>query len=583
VGVIDVDLDKRRVYLSLPYSDENVRLCRSIPGGRWVKAKGGSPGRWSYPLTPMICAEIHGRLADLGADEHSILTKMIRFGAWAPKVRDLSADELNHPSQTERDPWHHQIIGYTLLRRQAATLLAWDMGTGKTKAVVDFIRNAKDVATVLVVCPAAVVAVWANQIAEHAPGVSFYAANRGSVADRSRKAEQFWHRAGRRKAVVIVNYEAAWRTPFSKMIEARKQIDLAVADESHRIGDSRTRSARFMNQVVAPRARRRAALTGTLTGSGVMAVYGQFLFLDPGIFGTSVTKFRSKFCEMGGFQGKQVLGPANVDELNRRIYLIGHRVMKRDVLDLPPVVFDDRYIQIGKEARSAYDSMERDLIAKVKDGVMTAQNAIVKMVRLQQLTSGYAVVEEPSNWQEGEDGLPAIQWEDAARVVDDAKRKALAEYLQDLEPNEPVVVFARFIHDLSEIEAAALSVGRRCFHLSGRGNELADWQASTGGDVLAVQIQAGGVGVDLTRAAYGVYYSLDFSLINFDQSLARLDRHGQTRPVTYTFLLASDTIDPQIRKTLEAKRRASDDMMRMRKASQSEIVQDVIGKLILGG
>jgi SNF2 family DNA or RNA helicase len=61
-----------------------------------------------------------------------------------------------------------------------------------------------------------------------------------------------------------------------------------------------------------------------------------------------------------------------------------------------------------------------------------------------------------------------------------------------------------------------------------------------------VQIESGGVGVDLTRARYALYYSLGFSLGSYEQSLARIHRPGQTRPVEYIHLLAEGTIDEKI-------------------------------------
>ena len=76
-------------------------------------------------------------------------------------------------------------------------------------------------------------------------------------------------------------------------------------------------------------------------------------------------------------------------------------------------------------------------------------------------------------------------------------------------------------------------------------DELKRWQAGEA-PVLAVQIDSGGVGVDLTRARYAIYYSLGFSLGSYEQSLARIHRPGQTRPVEYIHLLAEGTVDEKV-------------------------------------
>ncbi|MBE0656622.1 MAG: DEAD/DEAH box helicase, partial [Bryobacteraceae bacterium] len=103
----------------------------------------------------------------------------------------------------------------------------------------------------------------------------------------------------------------------------------------------------------------------------------------------------------------------------------------------------------------------------------------------------------------------------------------------------------RFHKDLEAVNRVADETGRRSLELSGRADELQLWQAG-GAPVLAVQIDSGGVGVDLTRARYAIYYSLGFSLGSYEQSLARIHRPGQTRPVTYIHLLAEGTVDQKV-------------------------------------
>jgi SNF2 family DNA or RNA helicase len=73
------------------------------------------------------------------------------------------------------------------------------------------------------------------------------------------------------------------------------------------------------------------------------------------------------------------------------------------------------------------------------------------------------------------------------------------------------------------------------------------------GQILGAQIQSGGVGVDLTQARYCIFYSLSFSLGDFQQAIARIHRPGQKGTVFYFYLLASGTIDEQIMQLLERK------------------------------
>ena len=124
--------------------------------------------------------------------------------------------------------------------------------------------------------------------------------------------------------------------------------------------------------------------------------------------------------------------------------------------------------------------------------------------------------------------------------------------LEDLDPRENVVVFCIFRHDLEAIHRAAGKNKRKCFELSGSENTLDDWKR-TEGAVIAVQIQAGSEGIDMTKANHAIYFSIPHSLAMYNQSKARLYRPGQTRPVSFCHLLAEGTIDEALYKSLMKK------------------------------
>jgi SNF2 family DNA or RNA helicase len=86
--------------------------------------------------------------------------------------------------------------------------------------------------------------------------------------------------------------------------------------------------------------------------------------------------------------------------------------------------------------------------------------------------------------------------------------------------------------------------------LSGKRNELRRWQDGEA-QVLAVQIDAGAEGVDLTRARYSIFYSVGYSLGRYDQAKKRTHRPGQMKPVTHIHLVARGTVDVKIMRALE--------------------------------
>jgi SNF2 family DNA or RNA helicase len=252
---------------------------------------------------------------------------------------------------------------------------------------------------------------------------------------------------------------------------------------------------------------------------------------------------------LGGPEKKIVVNYRNQDELAELMDPLIFQVTKRDVLDLPPTLDTFRYFDLDKNEAAAYTQCMNEFVVDVKDGKVNVSNALVRLLKLAQLTGGFVKSDDGRSIDVGE-----------------SKAKVLSDVLEDLS-NEPVVVFCRFHNDLDTVKRVCMAHGLTFSELSGRMNHLKAWQDGES-DVLIVQINAGSEGIDLTRAAFCVYYSVGFSLGTFEQSQARIDRPGQTRPVTYIHLQARNTIDEVIHKSLEAKREVVGFVLDMAKAGQ---------------
>lgn len=265
-------------------------------------------------------------------------------------------------------------------------------------------------------------------------------------------------------------------------------------------------------------------------------VYGQYRFLDDRIFGTRFADFRNRYAVMGGFENRQVIRWINGDELRHKIRQVAYEVKTREVLDLPPEIDRPLYLNLSDKAQGIYHRLRKDSMAELNGQSLTIANVLVKLLRLQQLTSGCFQTDNQEQL-----------------LVDSTKRLALEEWLEELPPQEPAVIFCRFHFDIQIIREACKNVGRRVLELSGETDDLERWQSLRDGTVLIVQIQAGSLGIDLTRAAYALYYNHTFSLGEYDQSRARLVRPGQTRPVVFTHLLMRGTVDMLIFRALKNK------------------------------
>jgi SNF2 family DNA or RNA helicase len=106
----------------------------------------------------------------------------------------------------------------------------------------------------------------------------------------------------------------------------------------------------------------------------------------------------------------------------------------------------------------------------------------------------------------------------------------------------------------------SIKTERRVYELSGNRNESEKWKKDLNG-ILAVQYQAGSEGVDLTYSNYLVYYSLTHSLMQYDQSMARVHRPNQKKVVTVIHLIIENSIDEEMLLSLRNKRNIIQDVM----------------------
>jgi SNF2 family DNA or RNA helicase len=294
--------------------------------------------------------------------------------------------------------------------------------------------------------------------------------------------------------------------------------------------------------LLARRCRKRVGLTGTPMPHSPLDLYGQARALDPALFGRSWTAFRARYARVGGASGTEVLAFQHQDELWAKFHSLAFVRSAEECTDLPPLTEQVVAFPLSPKARAIYRRLEEHFWAAVEAGTVTLVNALGRLTRLQQVTSGYLPLDDTPG--------------DIARIaeVDDGKAAALDDLLDDL-IGEPVVVICRFRHDLDRVERIAERRGLRYGEVSGRRTDLtADATMPEDVDLMAVQIQAGGVGIDLTRARIGVFYSVGFSLGDLQQVQARLHRQGQLRHVTLVHLVAENTVDETIREALESNR-----------------------------
>ncbi len=746
------------------------------PGPTWNNALQA----FTFPATSAVALQVSRAFTDLDTDH--------AFDDLVPAIDpDAHWKSATDPSPIPMLPgggWLHQRRAYHWARNKSAAYFAIGMGGGKTALTAAMIE-AWQSKRVLVVCPKKVIGHWPRQIDMYHDEDFWCSAPKDvPVAKRIESAKDALKLGDRTgfPSLVVINYASILNKDMQAFLRTAG-FDLVVLDEAQNIKAHNGTTSKalwkvFKTAKVKPK---KILLSGTPMPHSPGDIFAQYRFLDDTVFGTSWTRFHNRYVVMHPWIEHKILEWIRQDEMAAKMEPFMFQV-GREVLDLPPVQHITHTVEIGPKARKLYREMEKDFYTAVDDGEITASNALVKLLRLQQMAAGFLVLDSeagnfakedpvPPMWNrdmeavkqedrqvsrvvsqvlsapevctnlpmhcmwkddsvekgehqehngyvsgrlpsehvkpeadmrgfrlsscndgertlqpslskneghwdsgrstekttdqmfgrglrkntgceeamptslredEGEGGCwpvtpckgelslgkrgrvrePMGEWEDysysprsnggnsreasthfrecppcercqvrqspgksgvmgqasAVRAesnrpigvgdpellrrnswkdepthndrriveIDTAKKDTLAEILDGLPVQEKVAVFCKFRHDLDNVRKVAESQGRRYGEVSGRQDDLIDSRFPPDTDVLGVQIQAGGAGVDLSAAAYCVYYTVGFSLGDYEQSLARTHRPGQERSVTYYHLIAEQTVDERV-------------------------------------
>ena len=488
---------------------------------------------WVIPLT----AQNASTLSLLGAS----LDESLKELAKTARVAFVSSCEHRKP-RVKAKLFAHQQDAYDFAldafeKGKAVALLA-DMGTGKsmmTIAITGTLEAEKDVKKMLVVCPKSIVGVWEDEFRKFADYRYALTVLDGTM---EKKRSAFNYMQGAALQIIVVNYESCWRleTEITKW-----KPDLIVCDESSKIKTPSASQSKALHRL-GRLSNYNIILTGTPITGSPLDIFSQYKFLDDSIFGTSFYLFRNRYAILGGYQNRMIVGYRHLDELVEKVHSIAFRIKIEDAVDLPPFIDETRAITLEPKAQSLYRMLEQDCYAELANGKVTARNVLTQLLRLAQCTGGFI--------------RDDIKGE--AQQVSGAKLDALEDIIDTcLDEEKKVVVFARFVPEIEAI-AAMLKKKKIGYALiygatTDRADQVKKFQEDPEVKVFIGQLQTTGMGLTLTAANVAVFYSLDFSYANYEQSRARIHRIGQKQKCLYIHLVGKGTVDEKILNALKHK------------------------------
>ena len=455
-------------------------------------------------------------------------------------------------------PYAHQLTALKKSWAQKTYALFMEMGTGKSKVLVDNIAMLYDngaIRAALIVAPKGVYKNWNDiEFPVHLPDhVDHTKVLWEATITKKKQAELDTLFDGKEELkILIMNVEAFSTTKGLDFARSFLNIFLGRAligiDESTTIKSptaKRTKNILTLGNL----AKYRRILTGSPVTKSPLDLYSQCEFLDPyHLSHYSYYSFRARYAQMldRNFGGRrvQIVGSyRNLGELTDKLEKFSYRVLKEDCLDLPEKIFTKRFVELTPEQKRIYAQLKKLALATIDNKIMSTVNVMTQLMRLHQVTCGTF---------KADDGT--------IKHLSNNRLTALMDCLE--ETDGKVIIWATYREDIKKIvDSLKKAYGEAStveYHggvdATLRQDHIAQFQQEKGPTRYFVgNPQTGGYGITLTAANTVIYFSNSYDLEKRLQSEDRAHRIGQTGSVTYVDLIAEKTIDEKIVKSLRDK------------------------------
>ena len=405
-------------------------------------------------------------------------------------------------------PFDHQKVTSAFLTQHNRAYCLNDMGTGKTLSVLwayDYLRSVGKAHKMLVMSPLSTLEeTWGNSIFRNFPHLTF-AVLHGSREKRIKLLTDNYD-------VYIINHDGV--KIIGDLIANREDIDVIVIDEIASVARNKgTDRWKALRKIVPHPNRICWGLTGTPTPKAPTDAWAQCLLVTPdtvpsymGVFKDRLMKQVGPFTWLPRPEATAIVAKAMQPSI---------RYKRDDCIDLPPVTYENRSVELTKDQKIAYKHMLDSLYAEIGGCEITAVNEAVKVMKLVQIACGAIY---------GNDGETAF--------VPATSRLQLTNEIIE-EAGSKTIVFVPFTGALHAVANYLKKQGHTVEIINGavsktnRDRIFNDFQNAEDPKVLVAQASAMSHGLTLTAASVIIWFAPVNSLETYEQACARITRPGQ--------------------------------------------------------
>lgn len=380
----------------------------------------------------------------------------------------------------------------------------------------------------VVICPNSIKQAWVEAIEEVDP----YTPICVYESQNKKKVNHFFEK-NKIGGVFIINYESVKAfmadEGWNKLNTLKTYL---VADESTKIKEPAAKMTKACHDLASVCMYKRV-LTGKPVANNNADIWAQLKFIN--VTHRNYYQHKYTFCIVGGYQGRQIVKSINTDMLKREIephcYIAPDKYLSKFEKVYEPM----RFVPLQGEQLKQYKDMEDSLLVELSNDIkITAPIALVKYLRLQQISSGIA------------GDIDGVQ-HNIVNPADNPRIKNVTAILEN-EITNKVIIVCRFTLSMENLFDVLTDRGYKCAVMKGgMGSELDEQKRlfhEGDAQVLLAQIQVLSFGhtlcgPDADPCTDMIFYENDFSLINRSQCESRPEKLERDLPISYWDMFAS--------------------------------------------
>lgn len=546
---------EQSIFVSFPYKAIIVDVIRSFPE-RVYNPKDKS---WEMPFD--VLSKLQERLH---LESFDVVGEPVNNKKFGEKVivKHTLAEEL------KTKPYPYQKEGIDELLSFDKYLLLYDMGMGKGLTTIAVALKRKELGQVkhcLVISGInGMKYTWKNEVEQHTTSSVKVIGSRknkkgtwvsGSTKDKLDDLNNF------NEFFLVTNVESLRNKEIRdklKDLMKKNVIEMIIFDEIQCCKSSSSQQGKAL-LLLSKYVKYFYGLTGTPLMNSPLDLYVPLKLVDKEK--SNLYGFSHRYANYGGFGGYEIVSYKNLSELQQKLDSVSLRKKKSDVLNLPPKIYIDEYVELGKRQRKIYDEVLKMIMENI-DEISLSPDPLGQMIRLRQATADTSIL--------------------SSTIHESAKIDRLKEIVKEIVDNgDSCLIFSSWttVTDILERELQEYKMAVITGKVKDRERQKKKFMEDDSCHVLIGTVAAMGTGLTLTKATTVIFMDEPYTRAAKEQAEDRAHRIGTTSSINIITLMAKDTIDEYIHKLVMKKGVMSDSIVDAKYDVKSK---DVIRYMLTG-